>query len=99
LNLKPVISLDKDGGGLIKEKAFSLRKNEKQILALLQKAPVKEYVMVHSLEPVRANKLAQKIEALLGMKPLYTTMISPIVAMNAGIGAVGVAATFKEEVA
>jgi len=98
LNLKPVISLDKDGGGLIKEKAFSLRKNEKQILALLQKAPVKEYVMVHSLEPARANKLAQKIETLLGMKPLYTTMISPIVAMNAGIGAVGVACTFTEEV-
>jgi len=98
LNLKPVISLDSDGAGLIKEKAFSLKKNENQILDLLRKAPVQEYIMVHSLEPERAEKLARRIENAIGIKPTYTTMISPIVAMNAGIGAIGVAAIFEREV-
>ncbi|MBN2504069.1 MAG: DegV family protein, partial [Bacilli bacterium] len=98
MNLKPVISLDEFGGGIIKEKAFSLRKNEKQIIKLMQAAPVKRYAMVHAIEPDRAEKLANRIEAKIGLKPDHTVQISPIVAMNAGIGAVGVAVTFETEV-
>jgi hypothetical protein len=35
---------------------------------------------------------------ITGQKPLFTTTTSPIVAMNAGIGAIAVSLTFEEEV-
>lgn len=97
-NLKPVISLGKEGEGIIKHKAFSLRGNVRQIIRLAQQAPVESYVLVHSHAEERALALAKKLEEILGMKPEYITQISPIVAMNAGIGAIAVALTYKEEV-
>lgn len=98
INLKPVISLGKDGEGIIAAKAFSLAGNVKQIMKLLKRAPVESYAIVHSLAEKRAQKLADKVEALTGKKPLFIEMISPIVAMNAGIGAVAVALTYEKEV-
>ncbi len=98
LNLKPVVSIDADGKGMIKEKALSLKKNQKQIVKLLKQKPVDEYVVVHALDPERAQKLADRIAAEVGKQPTFITSISPIVAMNAGIGAVAAAAVFTEEV-
>jgi hypothetical protein len=98
MNLKPVISLGKDGSGVIQEKAFSLRQNEKKILNLVKKAPVVQFAIVHSMAQKRAEKLAQKVTAITGLEPLYLTTISPIVSMNAGIGAVAVALTYESEV-
>ena len=98
INLKPVVSLGKEGEGIIKSKAFSLRGNEKQILKLAAQAPVEQYIMVHARAEERANKLAKQIEKITGKKPIYTTEISPIVAMNAGIGAIAVAFTYEKEV-
>ncbi|NLZ61720.1 MAG: DegV family protein, partial [Acholeplasmataceae bacterium] len=98
MNLKPVVSIDSEGKGIIKEKALSLRRNQKQIVKLLQKRPLEEYVIVHALEPERAQKLAQRIEKATGKKASYITEISPIVAMNAGIGAVAAACIYQEEI-
>ena len=98
INLKPVIGLSPEGAGVISAKAFSLRGNVKQIMKLLSKGEVENYAIVHSLAGERAQKLAKLIEKKTGIKPLYTELISPIVAMNAGIGAVAVAITFKKEV-
>jgi uncharacterized protein len=95
MNMKPIISLAKDGSGTIQDKAFSLGGTEKKILELLQRKPVVSYAVVHAQADARANRLARKIEALLGKKPEYITSISPIVAMNAGLGAVAVAVTYE----
>ncbi len=95
MNMKPIISLAKDGSGTIQDKAFSLGGTEKKILALLQKKPVVSYALVHAQAEHRAERLASKIEQLLGKKPEYITSISPIVAMNAGLGAVAVAVTYE----
>jgi len=98
MNLKPVIGLDKDGGGEITAKSFSLSGNVRAILKLLKKAPVANYAIVHSLDEQRALKLAAKVEKLTGKKYDYIELISPIVAMNAGIGAVAVAVTYEKEI-
>lgn len=98
MNLKPVISLGKEGEGIIKCKAFSLKGNVKQILRLMQASEVEHYIIVHALAEPRAKKLSEKIEKITHKKPLYMTAISPVVAMNAGIGAVAVAAKFKGQV-
>ncbi len=98
MNLKPVIGLAKDGGGAIVAKSFSLSGNVRAILKLVKKAPVVNYAIVHSLDEKRALKLATKVEAITGKKPDYIEMISPIVAMNAGIGAVAIAVTYEKEI-
>lgn len=98
LNLKPVVSLDGTGHGIIREKAFSIRQNEKKILKLLQKAPIVKYSIIHADALNRAEKMAEKITKLCGKAPEFITEISPIVAANAGTGAVGIAVEFSREV-
>ena len=98
MNLKPVIGISPEGKGIIVRKALSLAGNVRQILDLVKKAPVESYVMVHSRADKRSAKLAMQIEQITGKKPLYTMSISPIVAMNAGIGAVAIALTYEKEV-
>ncbi|MBU0997432.1 MAG: DegV family EDD domain-containing protein [Firmicutes bacterium] len=98
MNLKPVISLDKDGGGTIEAKALSLRSNEKKILELLSKGEIESYAVVHAMAEDRCLKLADRIEKMTGKKPEYMTEIGPVLSMNAGLGAVAVSVLFKEEV-
>lgn len=98
INLKPVIGLGKQGEGVIVAKSFSLGGNVRAILKLVKKEKVLNYAIVHSLDEKRAMKLAQKVEKITGLKPDYIEMISPIVAMNAGIGAVAIALTYEKEI-
>lgn len=95
LNMKPIISLAKDGSGMIQDKAFSLKGTEKKILGLLSKRKLLSYAVVHAGAQERAEGLAKQIETKFGIAPQYISTISPIVAMNAGIGAVAVAAIFE----
>jgi hypothetical protein len=97
MNLKPVISLDEEGGGIIAEKALSIKSNEKKILKLLKQRPIKEYSIVHALAPERARAFTEKVKAIAGKDPAYTTTISPIISMNSGIGAIAVSVTFDDE--
>lgn len=98
MNLKPVIGIDENGKGIIARKALSLNGNVRQILELVSKGKVSQYAIVHSEAEERANKLAQKIEKMTGLKPLYTMSISPVVSMNAGLGTIAVALTYEDEV-
>jgi len=98
MNLKPVIGIDESGKGEIVQKALSLRGNVRQILKLVSKGKVSQYIIVHSEAESRANKLAEKIEKITGFKPLYTMSISPVVSMNAGLGTIAVALTYENGV-
>lgn len=98
MNLKPVVGIDQSGKGEITKKAFSLNGNIRQIIKLVTRSEISQYVIVHADAEDRAMKLANKIKKVTGLEPLYITSISPVVAMNAGLGAVAVALTYKEEV-
>jgi fatty acid-binding protein DegV len=98
MNLKPVVGIDQSGKGEITKKAFSLNGNIRQIIKLITRSEISQYVIVHADAEDRAMKLAGKIKKETGLDPLYITSISPVVAMNAGLGAVAVALTYKEEV-
>ena len=98
MNLKPVIALDETGAGVIKKKAFSLRGNVRQIIKLAKQGVIESYAMVHAMAKTRSDKLASKIEKICGLKPVFTTEIGPVVAMNAGIGAIALAVTFKDDI-
>ena len=96
MNLKPVVGIDENGKGEITKKAFSINENIRQIIKLVTCGEISQYVIVHAEAEDRAMKLASKIKMITGLDPLHITSISPVVAMNAGLGAVAIALTYKD---
>jgi len=97
LNIKPVVSIDADGDGIIIGNALSVKANTKKMQALVKEIArtkkVVSYSIVHANANERASEFDQIFSKLMGMKPEYITEISSIVAMNAGVGCVAIALT------
>ncbi|PKK93267.1 MAG: fatty acid-binding protein DegV, partial [Tenericutes bacterium HGW-Tenericutes-6] len=95
LNLKPVISIDETGQGIIFDKGLSIKSSNKKILNHMTKIMhtygVEDYAIVHANALDRAKSYEKVYTELLGKKPLYMMDISTIVAMSAGIGTVAIA--------
>jgi uncharacterized protein len=94
-NLKPIISIDEEGKGIIFDKGLSLKsankKIEKHVQEISDAYGIDTYAIVHANAEDRALDYAQKFERMTGKKPAYIMDISTIVAMNSGIGTVAVA--------
>lgn len=100
INLKPVVSIDENGDGIIIGKAFSVKGNTKKIAELvkekMQDYDVERYSLVHANADKRLAEYEAYYSDLIGFKPEYIMEISPVVALNAGIGSVAISLTFKE---
>ncbi len=100
VNLKPVVSIDENGDGIIIGKAFSVRGNTRKIESLVKDirktADIKTYSLVHARADKRLEEFVAYYEDLIGFKPEYIMEISPVVALNAGIGSVAIS-LIKEE--
>jgi len=94
-NLKPVISIDEAGEGIIFAKGFSLKMSTAKIFKHLEKVHKEEgierYAIVHAKADQRVKEYTEKAKAITGLEPVYTMNISTIVAMNAGLGTVAIA--------
>lgn len=94
LNLKPIISVDKEGKAMAYGKSFSRSANMKKIISIINKIHSGEgiwnYAIVHADCEERANKYAQELFNITGKKPLYVMPLSPVVGVHNGIGAVGI---------
>jgi uncharacterized protein len=94
LNLKPIVSMGEDGESTIFGKAFSQRGTLKAILgqasAFKARGRVRDYCVLHAHNPEGALDYAAKMEGVLGRPPAYTMDISPVIGLNAGVGAVAV---------
>ncbi len=101
LNLKPIVSLDDQGKGIAFDKAFSQRANTKKIMSIVaqlhEQHPIDKYCVVHADAPGKAQEYERRLTGLLGKPPEYVTEISPIVALNAGRGAVAVSVMQSSE--
>ena len=95
MNLKPIVSLDAEGKGVAFGKAFSRQANTRKIMEIVKNLhhdkPVERYCVVHADAHDKAEEYAALLEKITGIPPAYITEISPIVALNAGRGAVAVA--------
>lgn len=95
LNLKPVVSIDNTGEGIVIGKALSVKANTKKMQALVKEIVstknIVSYSIVHADAIDRANEYERIFTPLIGRKPEYITEISSIVAMNAGLGCVAIA--------
>ena len=94
LNFKPIVSLDENGRAISFANALSRKANTKKIVSIVDEInknkPIGSYCIVHAKAPDKAKEYENIFTALLGKKPEYIEEISPIVALNAGIGAIAV---------
>ncbi|MBC8479772.1 MAG: DegV family EDD domain-containing protein [FCB group bacterium] len=94
LNLKPIVSLDKDGKGIAFGKSFSRQANMKKIIKLVSdfsdKQSLWNYAIVHAKSEERANEYAEHLQKTIGFPPLYIQEISPVIGAHNGIGVVGI---------
>jgi DegV family protein with EDD domain len=96
LNLKPIVSVDHDGRSRLYGASLSAGANLKRIMRMIEarhaRAPLRSWAVVHAHAAPEAQALAGRLEARLGIPPLYVSEISAVVGMNAGRGALSVVA-------
>jgi len=101
LNLKPVISIDDKGEGIIFDKGFSIKTSNKKIYQHVESVTkthhIDKYAIIHANAPERAEAYEKIYTELIGKKPEYIMDISSIVALSAGIGTVAIAYIKGEE--
>lgn len=99
VNLKPVVSIDEEGNGIVIGNAFSTRGNMRKIQELVQEImaenEIESYAIIHANAGNRMEEFRAYYIDLIGREPDYTMDISSIVAMSAGIGVVAIALTTK----
>jgi len=88
INLKPIVSLDKNGASVIYDKAFNGNRTRKKILDLVQKemkmGKLKYFGVVYGVMSNEVNLFQKELETLTGMKCFFTQPITPIVGLHAG---------------
>jgi len=94
LNLKPIVSLDREGKALVYGKSFSRKRNMAKIIQIiaeeLKTRKLWEYAIVHASAEERAAEYAARLTRLTGKKPLYITPLTPVVGVHNGPGTVGI---------
>lgn len=91
-NLKAIISIDKDGKGIVTKElnlAKAIRKNAKKKKFL-------KYGLVYTGSPKELDDIRKTMKDLTGEDPIFIEEVSNIVSAFIGLGAVGIA--YQEEV-
>jgi uncharacterized protein len=95
LNTKPIVSINEEGKALMIDKAFSYKGSLEKTMSHARKFigdnKLWGYSIFHAQNPETAKWYALEIEKITGQKPRYTMEISPVLAISAGLGCVGVA--------
>ena len=95
MNVKPIISMDAEGGSSLFDKAFSQRSNMKKVMGhirqFLENKELRNYIVLHAEGEETAGWYAEKISELTGREPLSVLNISPVIGLSAGKGTAAVA--------
>ena len=101
MNLKPIVSVDREGNSKLYGKAFSKLGNMKKILGFVEELNSKCNVVSYNITHAHAHKTAKAYEdsltKLLGRKPEYIMEVSPVVGISAGVGAISVSVLCKSD--
>lgn len=100
LRLKPVVSINEQGEGVVLGKSIGQKKNIQKIIKMVVQAYLKtgiqKYAIVHASNLKLAEKIKTEIIKKTGLFPTYIGEISSVIAMNSGIGSVAVGFIRKE---
>ena len=92
LNLRPIVSLDGSGASKLYGKAFSMEQSLEALQGhaedFLGDGKLRAYGIVHGGSAEAAERFGARLEAVFGRKPLFIQEISPVIALNAGRGAI-----------
>jgi DegV family protein with EDD domain len=95
LHLKPIVSVNEEGGSVLYGKALSIRQNIAKMVKMTARihaeTPLRNYAVVHGHDLAAANDVAARLERELGFPPLYVEEISSVAALHGGPGAMAVA--------
>lgn len=88
VNLKPIVSINEEGKGILIGKAFSIKKNTSEIYKLVKSIKDKEgidkYTIVHGKGEKRLESFEKELTKIIGKKAEFIEEVSSIVAMSAG---------------
>ena len=95
VNLKPIVSIDQDGRGVLIGKAYSTKSNTKQILKMVkhinETEGIERYAIVHGNGQLRLADFEQSLTHIIGQPPSYVEEVSSIVASSTGENTIAVA--------
>ncbi len=96
-NFLPIVSIDKEGKGIIYKGSFSEGKNKKVLLKMMEKNKehIEKYSIVHCNSMDEAKELSILIEEKTGLKPAYISDISSVIKIFSGNGSIALGITFK----
>ncbi|TFJ41776.1 fatty acid-binding protein DegV [Carnobacterium divergens] len=100
VHLKPIVSLNEEGGGSVEGVTFSTKSNEKRLLKEVKKMQrhhsIKRYAIIDANDEKRAKRFANQVKAELGFEPHYLMEISTVVAMSAGEECIAIALSMED---
>ena len=95
LNINPIVSMDEQGASKLFDKTFSQQSNMRKVMRTIIKETenrrIWNYIILHAQNPEAADWYSNEMKTLTGFPPVSTVNISPVIGMNAGIGAAAVA--------
>jgi DegV family protein with EDD domain len=90
LDLKPIITIDKEGKAALTSKSFSEKGSMKKVIKAMQRfigdKPVWEYAITHADNNETAEWYAQEMKMLTGKDPVFVDHASPALVANTGPG-------------
>lgn len=94
LNMKPIVTLDKNGKGTLGGAAFSQKGSQRKIIKKVEKLykenKLESYSIIYIDDEKPALEIAEEIEKITGMKPEFFSKSSSVIAISAGTGALAV---------
>lgn len=103
-NLKPIVSVDQEGRGIVVSKCFSSSSALNKLVSLLSeklhtsRRILKDYCIVHADNNNEAIKLSHKTAEVFNKLPLFIESVSLSIGLHAGRGCVALAAHINDEV-
>ena len=95
LGIKPIVSMDSNGKSVLLGRAFSQQANINKVMKRIEtitgEKQIWNYIVLHAQNRAGADIYTAKMTRLTGKPPVSVVDISPVIGMNAGIGAVAVA--------
>lgn len=102
-NLKPIVSIDQEGRGIVVTKCFSSSAALNKLVTLLSqklRSPehiLEEYCIVHADENNQAIHLSHKTQEAFNKPPLFIESVSLSIGLHAGRGCIALAARIGDK--
>ena len=86
--------MDKNGKSVLIGKTYSQDSNINKVMKHVEilgiTKPIRDYIVLHAQNPAGADIYTEKMFKLTGKLPVSIVDISPVIGMNAGVGAIAV---------